>query len=301
MSTAHRFQGLSVALATPLTAKGEVDFDAWRKFLEFQIAGGVDHLVVCGTTGESPTIAEPEYAELVKVAVEVSAGRAGVVAGAGSNDTQHTIDRGLMAREAGADGLLIVGPYYNKPPQRGLIAHFAAVADATQLPVIVYNVPGRTGSNLLPESMVALAEHPLISAVKEASGDMNQILRVISTVPEHVTVLAGDDSMTYPVIAAGGRGVVSVAGNIFPAAMSAFTQACMQARWKEAREMGQKMLPLFNAMFVESNPIPVKAVLAYKGHMENTLRLPLVPLDEKLWPALKQVVEDTEALLEGYE
>lgn len=296
MPQPHLFRGLSVALATPLTQKGDVDFDAWVRFLEFQIEGGVDHLVVCGTTGESPTISEDEYAQLVEVAVGVAAGRVRVIAGAGSNDTLHTIDRGMMAKEAGADGLLIVGPYYNKPPQRGLIAHFTAVADATGMPIIVYNVPGRSGSNLLPESMEILAGHPLIVAIKEASGDMNQILRVIASVPDHISVLAGDDSMTFPVIAAGGHGVISVAGNIYPAAMAAFTRACLNGEYTEALRMMNRFLPVFNAMFLESNPIPVKAALSFKGHMENVFRLPLVPIEDKHWITLHRVLENFDTL-----
>jgi 4-hydroxy-tetrahydrodipicolinate synthase len=294
MAEEHLFKGLSVALATPFTNRGDVDYDAWVRFIEFQIKGGVDAIVVCGTTGESPTVDDDEYARLVEVAVAAAKGRARVVAGAGTNDTKHTIDRGLIAKDAGADGLLVVGPYYNKPPQRGLIAHFTSVGDAVELPIIVYNVPTRTGSNMLPETAATLATHPQISAFKEASGDMNQILRVIALLPDHVSVLAGDDSMTLPVIAAGGHGVVSVAGNIFPQRMSIFTQACLQGDWERARDLGSKLLPVFNAMFIESNPIPVKAVLAYRGMMENVLRLPLVSLDEKHWPELRRIIDETD-------
>jgi 4-hydroxy-tetrahydrodipicolinate synthase len=291
MPESHLFKGLSVALATPFTNRGDIDYDAWVRFIEFQIKGGVDHIVVCGTTGESPTVDDDEYARLVEVAVATAKGRVRVVAGAGTNDTKHTIDRGLIAKDAGADGLLVVGPYYNKPPQRGLVAHFSSIVDAVQLPTIVYNVPSRTGSNMLPETASILAAHPGISAFKEASGDMNQIMKVIASLPDHVSVLAGDDSMTLPVIAAGGHGVVSVASNVFPQRMSMFTHACLMGDWDRARDMGMKLLPVFNAMFIESNPIPVKAVLAYRGMMENVLRLPLVPLDEKYWPELRNIID----------
>jgi 4-hydroxy-tetrahydrodipicolinate synthase len=291
MTEEHLFKGLSVALATPFTNRGDIDYDAWVRFIEYQIKSGVDHIVVCGTTGESSTIDDDEYARLVEVAVATAKGRVRVVAGAGTNDTKHTIDRGHIAKDAGANGLLVVGPYYNKPPQRGLIAHFTSVGDAVQLPIIVYNVPPRTCSNMLPETAAILASHPQISAFKEASGDMNQIQRVIASLPDHVSVLAGDDSMTLPVIAAGGHGVVSVAGNVFPQRMSMFTHACLQGEWDRARDMGMKLLPVFNAMFIESNPIPVKAVLAYRGMMENVLRLPLVPLDDKYWPELRNVID----------
>lgn len=291
MTESHLFKGLSVALATPFTNRGDIDYDAWVRFIEFQIKGGVDHVVVCGTTGESPTVDDDEYARLVEVAVATARGRVGVVAGAGTNDTKHSIDRGMIAKDAGANGLLVVGPYYNKPPQRGLVAHFTAIADSVGLPIIVYNVPPRTNSNMLPETAAILAGHPKIAAFKEASGDMNQIQRVIASVPDHISVLAGDDSMTLPVIAAGGHGVVSVAGNIFPQRMSMFTHACLQGDWERARDMAIKLLPVFNAMFLESNPIPVKAVLAYRGMMENVLRLPLVPLDDKHWPELRSVID----------
>lgn len=291
MTESHLFKGLSVALATPFTSRGEIDYDAWVRFIEFQIKGGVDHLVVCGTTGESPTVDDDEYARLVEVAVATARGRSGVVAGAGTNDTKHSIERGMIAKDAGANGLLVVGPYYSKPPQRGLVAHFTAIADAVGLPIIVYNVPPRTNSNMLPETAAILAGHPKIAAFKEASGDMNQIQRVIASVPDHISVLAGDDSMTLPVIAAGGHGVVSVAGNVFPQRMSMFTHACLQGDWDRARDMATKLLPVFNAMFIESNPIPVKAVLAYRGMMENVLRLPLVPLDDKYWPELRNVID----------
>lgn len=292
MTEPHLFKGLSVALATPFTVRGDIDYDAWVRFIEFQVKGGVDHIVVCGTTGESPTVDDDEYARLVEVAVATARGRVRVIAGAGTNDTKHTIDRGLIAKDAGADGLLIVGPYYNKPPQRALVAHFTSVGDAVPLPLIVYNVPARTGCNMLPETAAILSEHPNISAFKEASGDMNQILRLIAALPDHISVLAGDDSMTLPVIAAGGHGVVSVAGNVFPQRMSMFTRACIMGNWDTANEMGKKLLPFFNAMFIESNPIPVKAVLAYRGLMENVLRLPLVSLDDKHWPDIRRIVDD---------
>jgi 4-hydroxy-tetrahydrodipicolinate synthase len=295
MTPKHQFKGLSVALATPFNQDGEVDFDAWVKFIDFQIKNGVDHLVVCGTTGESPTVSDDEYARLIEVAVGTAKGRVQIVAGAGTNDTQHSIERSLIARDAGANGLLIVGPYYNKPPQRGLIAHYTRIADTVNMPIIVYNVPGRTGSNLLPESMAILAAHPHISAIKEASGDMNQILKVMAAVPSHTTILAGDDSMTLPVIAAGGQGVISVAGNVYPGKMSQFVRFCLDGNWTNARELSTVLLPFFNAMFVESNPIPVKAALASKGLMENVLRLPLVPLDEMYWPDIQRIMNDIDS------
>lgn len=294
MSVPHLFKGLSVALATPFTHRGDIDYDAWVRFIEFQIKGGVDHIIVCGTTGESPTVDDDEYARLVEVAVATAKGRVLVVAGAGTNNTKYTIDRGMIAKDAGADGLLVVGPYYNMPPQRGLVAHFTSVGDAVELPIIVYNVPSRTGSNMLPETAAILATHPFISAFKEASGDMSQILKVIASVSDHVSVLAGDDSLTLPIIAAGGHGVVSVAANIFPQRMALFTHACLMGDWERARDMGMKLLPVFNAMFIESNPIPVKAVLAYRGMMENVLRLPLVSLDEKYWSELQNIIDNVD-------
>jgi 4-hydroxy-tetrahydrodipicolinate synthase len=294
MRVPHQFRGLSVALATPLTQQGHIDFDSWVRFLEFQIQGGVDHLVVCGTTGESPTITDDEYAQLLEVAIATANKRVSVVAGSGTNDTRHAIKRSRIAEEAGADGLLVVSPYYNKPPQRGLIAHYTAIADVVDLPIIVYNVPGRTGSNILPETVVAMSAHPNIVAIKEASGDMNQILKLLSIIPDDITVLAGDDSMTLPVMAAGGHGVVSVAANVFPQQMSQLLKTIAQGDWKLASDSVDHMIAFFNYMFVESNPIPVKAALAYHGHMENVLRLPLQPLDQTYWPELEKHIKKIE-------
>jgi 4-hydroxy-tetrahydrodipicolinate synthase len=296
MRVPHQFRGLSVALATPLTQQGHIDFDSWVRFLEFQIQGGVDHLVVCGTTGESPTITDDEYAQLLEVAITTANKRVSVVAGSGTNDTRHAIERSRIAQETGADGLLVVSPYYNKPPQRGLVAHYTAIADAVDLPIIVYNVPGRTGSNILPETVLAMSGHPNIVAIKEASGDMNQILKLLSIVPNDMTVLAGDDSMTLPVMAAGGHGVVSVAANVFPSQMSLLLKTIFNGEWKEASLMVNQLIDFFNYMFIESNPIPVKAALAHHGHMENVLRLPLQPLDAKYWPELERHMNKIEEL-----
>lgn len=290
--SAHRFKGLSVALVTPMDEDLEIDRPAYERHLKYQIDGGVDYLVVCGTTGESPNITDSEFEYLVSSAVELAKGKCGVIAGTGTNSTANSIARSKMAEEIGVDGLLLVGPYYNKPSEAGLLAHFFGIADAVELPGIIYNVPGRTALNILPETIVKLSDHPNIVAAKEASGDIGQIMDLISRVPDDFTVLAGDDAMTLPTIACGGNGVISVASNESPAHMKAYVEACLSGDFDEARRHHYKLLPLFQANFWESNPLPVKAALFYMGRMQNTFRLPLVPMDEKYSLPLQEVLRN---------
>jgi 4-hydroxy-tetrahydrodipicolinate synthase len=288
------FRGLYTAIVTPFQndADRSIDKEAYRRHLEFQIKGEVDGLVVCGTTGESPTFSDEEFRYLIETAVEVSDGRVQIIAGSGSNSTSKSIKRSKIAAEAGADGLLIVTPYYNKPTQEGLIRHFTTIADATDVPVMVYNVPGRTATNIQPSTLAHMAEHPNIAAVKEASGDMNQILEVLASVPQDFAVLSGDDALTLPLISAGGDGVVSVASNLVPIHMSAYVDHCLEDRMEHARESHYQLLPLMKANFWESNPIPVKSALAMMGRMEDVFRLPLVPMSEAYREPFRAILSD---------
>lgn len=285
------FTGLSVAVATPFNPDYSIDLPAFQNHLDYLLSNGVDHLVICGTTGESPTFNDAEYDLLIRSAVEVGKGRGSVIAGAGSNDTQETTRRSKMAQKAGAEGLLLVTPYYNKPMQRAMVAHYTHVADAVSIPIMLYNVPGRTSINLLPETVVELSAHPNIVAVKEASNDMQQILKVLEIVPDGFSVLAGDDALTLPLVASGGHGLVSVIGNQLPAQTKAYVKACLDGDFALAREWQFKLQPLMRYNFVESNPAPVKAALHMMGKMQNVLRLPLLPLDHKYEAELRRLLE----------
>ncbi len=296
MAQEHIFRGLSVAIVTPFNEDFSIDKEAYVRHLNYMIDGGVDGLVVCGTTGESPTFSDDEFSYLIETAVSVSAGRCKVIAGSGSNDTAKSIKRSKLAKDLNADGLLIVAPYYNKPVQEGLLAHYRAIADATDLPVIVYNVPGRTSVNILPETIAKLAEHPNIVAVKEASGDIQQVMKIIGSVPSDFSVLSGDDAMTLPLIAAGGKGIISVAGNEVPAKMKKYADTCLSGNMDEARKLHYELQPLMLANFWQSNPIPVKAALSMMGRMKNILRLPLVPLDNKFESQLEKILQDLGAV-----
>ena len=284
--------GLGTALVTPFKRDGGIDTKALRALVDWQIEQGVHFLVPCGSTGEAVTMSPAEHRRVVQIVVEQAARRVPVCAGAGSNDTRKAIDLSKQMQEAGADMLLHVSPMYNKPPQRGLLAHFRAIADATDLPVIVYNVPGRTSSNIEAKTTLALAEHPRIVAVKEASGSLPQILEIIRGAPKGFQVLSGDDALTLPVMSAGGTGVISVVSNIAPGPMSRLVDACAAKRFDEARKIHERLLPLMSAAFVESNPIPAKAAMAMLGRMENVLRLPLVPLDERHEALLRAALDE---------
>jgi len=287
------FTGLYTAIVTPFTSDGSIDKIAYKNHLKYQIDHGVDGLVVCGTTGESPTFSNEEFEYLVAEAVSAAAGKCKVIAGSGSNSTHKSVTRSHIAKKTGVDGLLIVSPYYNKPTQRGLKNHYLAIADEVTLPVMVYNVPGRTAINIEPKTVAELAQHPNIACIKEASGNMQQIMEVINRVPDDFPVLSGDDAMTLPLIATGGRGVVSVAANEAPALMKQYLNACLN-NIQSARKLHYKLLPLMQANFWESNPIPVKAALAMMGRMGNNLRPPLTPLLESYRKPLKNILTKLE-------
>ena len=273
-----RITGCGTALVTPFTASGAIDEQALRALVDWQIAEGIHFLVPCGSTGEAATMTLAEHRRVVEITVEQAKGRVAVVAGAGSNDTQKAIALSKEMQAAGATHLLHTSPMYNKPPQRGIIAHFERIADATDLPIIVYNVPGRTGSNIEAKTTLALARIEHVVAVKEASGNLGQITDILADRPAHFSVLSGDDEMTLAIMAAGGDGIVSVVSNATPAKMAALCEAALKGDFAHARALHFALLPWMRAAFVESNPLPVKAALAMMGRIRNELRLPLVPL-----------------------
>lgn len=287
MTTEAMLRGCGTALVTPFRRDGSVDETAYRALVEWQIAEGVDFLVPCGSTGEAATLTLEEHVRVVAICAEVADGRLPVVAGAGGNDTAAAIELSAAVVDVGATHLLHVSPAYNRPPQRGLLEHFRAIADAAMRPVVVYNVPGRTASNVLADTTLSLAEHPNIVAVKEASGDLVQIGQIARDGPEGFSVLSGDDALTLPVVAVGGHGVVSVVSNVAPAAMTRLTGAALSDDLEVARSLHERLLPLMCAAFLESNPIPVKAMLALLGRMSDAVRLPLVPLADEHRPAAR--------------
>jgi 4-hydroxy-tetrahydrodipicolinate synthase len=271
------FHGVITALVTPFRDDA-VDETALRRLVDEQIAGGVDGLVPVGTTGESPTLTFEEHVRVIKVVVEAAKQRVPVIAGTGSNSTREAIELSQAARDVGADGLLLVTPYYNKPGQDHLYRHFKAVVDAVPLPSVVYNVPGRTACDLLPETLVRLCELPQIVAVKEASGSALRAMQIIARLGDRLTVLSGEDAVTFPLYALGARGVISVVSNVAPVDMAAMWDAVAAGDWLRARQLHYKLLPLSEGLFVETNPIPVKAALAMMGRMADELRPPLYPL-----------------------
>jgi 4-hydroxy-tetrahydrodipicolinate synthase len=288
--TKKTFQGTGTAMVTPFTRDGAIDEPALRRFVDFQIDGGVDMLLPGGTTGEGATLEEDETDRLLSIVLDQAKGRVPVIFGAGSNNTKKAVQATERAKRLGAAGVLSVGPYYNKPTQAGYLEHFKAVA-AVGLPVMVYNVPGRTGSNILASTTLKLAEVPNIVAVKEASGDLGQMMEIIRSRPADFRVLSGDDAITLPLIAAGGDGVVSVISNETPGPMSALVNAALAGDYAKAREVHYKLLPLMNANFVESNPIPAKAVLAMMGLMGENYRLPMVPITAGTRAVLQKIAE----------
>jgi 4-hydroxy-tetrahydrodipicolinate synthase len=286
-----QISGLHTAVITPFHANGDVDVDAMRRILDIQLAGGVDGVVVTGSTGEAATLSLAEREQLWRIAVEHCAGRITVTAGVGTNDTRSTIENAKAAQAAGIDALLIVSPYYNKPTQAGLLAHFRAVHDAVTIPQILYNVPGRTGQNLSAQTQLAIAEAcPNIIATKEASANLEQMSEIIAHAPEHFTLLAGDDVLALPTIACGGRGVIAVISNYFPRTYGALIRAALQDDVPTARELQDALLPYFAANFIETNPLPVKYIMHKLGHCANVLRLPLVPVTAASAAALDELI-----------
>jgi 4-hydroxy-tetrahydrodipicolinate synthase len=273
-------RGCGTAMITPFNSDGSLDLSALRAFVDWQIREGIHFLVPCGTTGESVTLAHDEYLEVVRTTVEVARGRVPVIAGAGGNNTAKIIELIAELGQLGVDGILSVSPYYNKPTQEGIYQHFRAIAASTRLPIIVYNVPGRTSSNILPDTLLRLAEIDNILGVKEASGDISQIGEICTRAPQKFRILSGDDSLTLPLVALGGHGIISVASNEAPGIMSRFAAACLDGKWDEARELNRRLYPLMKVNFVETSPIPVKAGVAMMGHIKEVYRLPLVPISD---------------------
>lgn len=275
-----KFTGVYTALITPFTTGGDVDEDALRRLIEHQLAGGVDGLVPCGTTGESPTLTHDEHDRVIELTVDFVKGAVPVVAGTGSNSTAEAIRLTRHARQAGADGVLLVNPYYNKPTQKGLYLHFKAVADAVDIPCMLYNIKGRTAVNLETDTLVRLMRDcPNIIAMKEASGDLEQMKDVIARRTPEFCVLSGDDNMALRLIEAGGHGVVSVASNLVPERMTAMVHAAMQGDRERARALEAELDPLFRVEFIETNPIPIKTALAMRGMCAEVFRLPLCELE----------------------
>ena len=274
------FTGMATALVTPMTATGAVDYEAFGRFIEFQIENGINALIVMGTTGENATIEFDEQKEIIRFAVEKVAGRVPVIAGTGTNNTEHVLANTKAACEVGADAVLVVTPYYNKATQKGLITHFTAVADASTVPVILYNVPGRTGCNLLPKTAAVLSEHPNIVAIKEATGNMAQMVELQALCGDKLDIYSGEDALTVPMMAMGAKGTISVLSNVVPAQSVAMTDACKAGDFETAARWQCRLLPLINALFSEVNPIPAKAAAAAMGFGADFLRLPLTPMED---------------------
>lgn len=287
-----RFRGAFTALVTPLDKTGQIREDQLRKLINFQIQGKIDGLVPCGTTGEASTLDYDEHYRVCQITVEHTNGRAKVIMGAGSNNTREAIEQTRYAKKIGADAVLSVCPYYNKPTQEGFFQHFKAIAEAVDIPVVLYNVPGRTGSNMEPDTVLRLAEIPNIVAIKEASGNLDQMMAILRSRPSGFTVLSGDDSLALPLIAAGGDGCISVVANEVPGEFTRLIHAALEDDWKLAREIHYRLYPLMRANFIESNPIPVKGALALMGMIEEAYRLPLVPLQAKNKEKIAQILRE---------
>ncbi len=290
------FSGTFTALVTPFR-NGEVDVEALEGMVEFQIQHGVSGLVPCGTTGETPAMSEAEDRVVVGTVVRIANGRVPIIAGTGSNSTDMAIKYTKTAQEEGADGSLQVAPYYNKPTQEGLYRHFAAIAESTALPLVLYNIPGRTGVTISADTMARLAEIPNIVGVKDSTLSMNMISDVIRLCGEEFDVLSGDDPMTLPLVALGGGGVISVASNVAPGAVSDMVRAMLEGDWERGRELHYELLPLFRALFVETNPIPVKTAASLLGLCSDEMRLPLVPMEGENLRALQETLNRSAHLL----
>ncbi len=292
------FTGCGTALVTPFRRDQSLDEETLRRLIRRQIAAGINFLVPCGTTGESPTLTRAEHLRVVEITVEECTGAVPVLAGAGGYNTQEVIELALACKKLGADGILSVTPYYNKPTQEGLFQHYQAIASAVALPIVVYSVQGRTGVNVEPATLARLAAIPNIVAVKEASGNIGQMANVIHEVPPDFAVLSGDDSITIPLIALGGRGIVSVVSNEIPAEMTQLAQACLRGDFEAARKIQARYLPLMNVNFVESNPIPVKAAMGLMGLLDPVYRLPMTPPGPANLKKIEAVL-DAAGLLKG--
>ena len=283
------FKGVFVAIVTPFK-NGKIDEEALRGLIDFQIAGGVDGIVPCGTTGESATLNHEEHDQVIRIAVDACKGKASVLAGTGSNSTQEAIQLSRNAKNAGADGLLQITPYYNKPNQEGLYHHFSSIADAVDLPIVLYNVPSRTSVNMVPETVVRLAKIEKIVGIKEASGSLQAISKIIDNCGKDFTVLSGDDPLLWPILAIGGKGVISVTANILPAKVAALCKAAAIGDIAEARSRHYELMDINDSLFIDTNPIPVKAALHLMGKIENELRGPLIKLSKDTLERLKKAM-----------
>jgi len=273
------FTGMATALVTPMTPDG-IDYEAFGRFIDFQIDSGINALVAMGTTGENATIEPMDQTKVIRFTVERAAGRIPVIAGTGTNNTAHVIENTKRACDTGADAVLVVTPYYNKATQSGLITHFTAVADASTLPVILYNVPGRTGCNLQPKTLAVLAEHPNIVALKEASGNMAQFMEMMRVAGDKIAIYSGEDALTAPMMSMGCKGAISVLSNVVPGLAVAMADAAKAGNFEEAARLQLNMLPLIDALFSQVNPIPAKAAVSAMGFGQDYLRLPLTPMEE---------------------
>jgi 4-hydroxy-tetrahydrodipicolinate synthase len=285
------FSGALSALITPFR-DGAVDEKAFRDLIEWQIDAGVDGIVPCGSTGESATLSHEEHERVIEIAVDQARRRVPVVAGTGSNATAEAIRLTTHAREVGADAVLMISPYYNKPTQDGIYQHYKAVAAAVDIPIVVYNIPGRTGSNIAPETISRLAEIKRIVAVKEASGVMDQTSDILRLCGDRIAILSGDDSLTLPIMALGGKGVIATISNVMPREIHELAAAALAGDFARAREIHYRMMPLMRALFLETNPIPVKQACAFMGRCQNEVRLPLVPMTAGPAERLRGVMKD---------
>lgn len=275
------FTGMATAIVTPMHTDGSIDYEALGRFVEFQIGSGINGLVVMGTTGENATIEPEDQKKVIAYTVEKVAGRVPVIAGTGTNNTEHVLHNTRNACQVGADAILVVTPYYNKATQNGLVTHFTAVADESTLPVILYNVPSRTGCNLLPKTVAKLSEHPNIAAIKEATGSLAQMIEIMHMCGDKIDVYSGEDGLTVPMMAMGAKGTISVLSNVAPRQSVAMTDACLRGDYAAAAKMQCDLLPLINALFSEVNPIPAKAATAAMGFGADALRLPLTSMEEQ--------------------
>jgi 4-hydroxy-tetrahydrodipicolinate synthase len=288
-----KLHGCGTALVTPFKQDQTIDQEALGRLVEWQVESGIHFLVPCGTTGETPALSREEWLRVIDITVEVAGGKVPIVAGATSNYTAEAVEKAReLSKRKGVDAILTASPYYNKPTQEGQYQHFKAIAEAVDKPLVLYNVPGRTAANIEPSTLGRLAKIPNIIAVKEASGNISQIAEVFNHVPESFLVFSGDDAVTLPVLSLGGVGIISVASNEIPREMAELTQAALDNDWKKARRIHRKFLPLMQANFIESNPMPVKAILAMMGRIEEVYRLPMLPMKRETRGKLQQIASE---------
>lgn len=285
------FKGAFTAIVTPFSG-GQIDTQALRNHVDFQIESGIDGLVPCGTTGEASTLSHDEHIEVVRITVKHAAGRVPIIAGSGSNSTSEALQLTKRVKEVGADACLMITPYYNKPTQEGLYQHFSTIAEQVDIPIILYNVPGRTGINMLPDTVARLAKIPNIVGLKDATSDLKQASYTRQLTPDDFVILSGEDSLVYPLMAVGGSGVICVTSNILPTEMAQLCRKFMEGDIAGAKKLHHQVLPMCDTLFVETNPIPVKAALAMMGRIKNELRLPLVPISEKGAEKVRSALKD---------